>query len=163
MKRVQVLFLWQCEEDTTAIPYSFNSLQWRHAQTQSAHLVIARVAYLRWRVYSRGQSRISAGVHKSLIYSPTSLQWVKWIEYRNTMSCIDTHIHIIFLGTPFQYVKKYISSAERREIVITKGRPHSVDDNLRSSLHTTDNLGSCIIYDLTSHSERHNDGDHYSR
>ena len=63
------------------IPYSFNSLQWRHTQTESAHLIIARVAPLRWRVYPRDQSRISAGVHKSLIYAPTSLQWVKWIGY----------------------------------------------------------------------------------
>ena len=31
---------------------------------------------MRWRVYPRGQSQISAGVRKS-----TSLQWVKWIGY----------------------------------------------------------------------------------
>ena len=64
---------------TAVIPYSFNSLQWRHTQTQSAHLIIAHVAPLRWRVYPRDQSQISAGVHQSLIYAPTSLQWVKWI------------------------------------------------------------------------------------
>ena len=67
------------------IPFSFNSLQWRHTQTQSAHLIIARVAPLRWCVYPRDQSQISAGVRKSLIYgvyAPTSLQWVKRIGYR---------------------------------------------------------------------------------
>ena len=69
----------------TAIPYSFNSLQWRHTQTHSAHLIIAHVAPLRWRVYLHDQSRISAGVRKSLIYAPTSLQWVKWIGY----SCVS--------------------------------------------------------------------------
>ena len=63
------------------IPFSFNSLQWHHTQTQSAHLITARVAPLRWRVYSRDQSRISAGVRKLPIYAPTSLQWVKWIGY----------------------------------------------------------------------------------
>ena len=63
------------------IPFSFYSLQWRHTQTQSVHLIIARVASLRWRVYPRDQSRISAGVRKSLIYAPTSLQWVTWIGY----------------------------------------------------------------------------------
>ena len=46
------------------IPYSFNSLQWHHTQTQSAHLIATRVAHLRWRVYSRVQSRISAGMRK---------------------------------------------------------------------------------------------------
>ena len=61
------------------IPYSFNS--WRHALTQLGHLLIAWVALLRWRVYPRVQSRISAGVRKLLIYAPTSLQWVKWIGY----------------------------------------------------------------------------------
>ena len=45
-----------------------------HMQTQSVHLIIARVAPLRLRVYPRDQSRISAGVHKLLIYAPTSLQ-----------------------------------------------------------------------------------------
>ena len=70
------------------MPYSFNSLQWRHTQTQSAHLIIVRVAPLRWRVYPRDQSRISAGVRKSLIYAPMSLQWVKWIGYRQTVICI---------------------------------------------------------------------------
>ena len=72
--------------DMLSIPYSFNSLQWRHTQTQSAHLITARVAPLRWRVYPRDQSRISAGVRKSLIYAPTSLQWVKWIGYSTRKS-----------------------------------------------------------------------------
>ena len=58
------------------IPYS---QQWRHTHTQSAHPINARVAPLRWRVYPPDQ--ILTAVRKSLIYAPTSLQWVKWIAY----------------------------------------------------------------------------------
>ena len=101
-----ILFIFvgklQSRKSKVGIPYSFNSLQWRHTQTQSAHLKTAHVAPLRWRVtqtqsahliiacvaplrwcvYPRDQSQISAGVRKLLIYGPTSLQWVKWIGYR---------------------------------------------------------------------------------
>ena len=67
----------------SSIPYSFNSLQWRHTQTQSAHLIATRVAPLCWRVYPRDHSRNPAGVRKYCAYlwftrlrHCTDLRWI---------------------------------------------------------------------------------------
>ena len=60
-------------------PYLFNSLQWRHTHAQSAHLIIARVAPLRWRVYP-------------------SLQWVKWIGHSSKLGMsFDNSYNVILI------------------------------------------------------------------
>ena len=57
-----MLWMWFCYElwiHVLAIPYSFNSVQWRQRVTQWLPLIIALMTWLRWRVFPRDQSRTS--------------------------------------------------------------------------------------------------------
>ena len=56
--QISQIIIWILELHMV-MPYSFNSLQWRHTQTQSVHLIIAWVTPLCWHVY---QSQILVGV-----------------------------------------------------------------------------------------------------